>query len=532
MPPLRHPDEYELLDRSSEDSRDSFDIDGADFESYGPGRSPSFLRSRTTRLGRFLAFFTSVARRRTGEAAWKRRKQPIRPRRRISPRQCCFIFNSFLGIILAVILLTAIIRPSYTRLPNHYKALRQAVRSSSESGRGNPRNEKIFIAASLYDRDGSLAGGQWGENVLQLVDMLGENNVFLSIYENDSGKQGESALLEFERRVKCSKKIVYEPHLDVEDISHITLPNGTNRTKRIAYLAEVRNRALRPLDEPGDVKFDKLLYLNDVVFDPIDALQLLFSTHIGDNGVAKYRAACAVDFINPFKFYDTFATRDLEGYSMGVPFYPWFSTAGNAESRNDVLQQKDAVRVRSCWGGMVAFDAEFFQKTKAANTENLGDRRRADANSPARFRAEEDHYWDASECCLIHADIQLPPHKSEEPIDTGVYMNPFVRVAYDTRTLSWLGATRRFERLYSTIHNIINHIGRVPKFNPRRTEIAGEEVEDVVWVQGKNPGEGSYQTVKRRAGTGGFCGRRNLQVMVPNPTSGQKNWETLPVPSV
>ena len=56
-----------------------------------------------------------------------------------------------------------------------------------------------------------------------------------------------------------------------------------------------------------------------------------------------------MDFINPFKFYGTFASRDLEGYSMGLPIYPWFSSAGKAQSRQDVLDQKDAVRVRSCW---------------------------------------------------------------------------------------------------------------------------------------------------------------------------------------
>ena len=76
---------------------------------------------------------------------------------------------------------------------------------------------------------------------------------------------------------------------------------------------------------------------------------------------AQYRAACGVDFINPVKFYDTYATRDLEGYSMGLSFYPRFTDAGKAKSQRDVLEQKDAVRVRSCWGGIVAFDEKYFQ---------------------------------------------------------------------------------------------------------------------------------------------------------------------------
>ena len=68
------------------------------------------------------------------------------------------------------------------------------MQQSTAPGRGNPRHEKVFIAASLYDPDGELALGQWGSRVLELIDLLGPDNVFLSIYENDSGTGGEIAL--------------------------------------------------------------------------------------------------------------------------------------------------------------------------------------------------------------------------------------------------------------------------------------------------------------------------------------------------
>ncbi len=128
--------------------------------------------------------------------------------------------------------------------------------------------------------------------------------------------------------------------------------------KRIAFLAEVRNRALRPLEADPTTRYDKLLFINDVFFNPIDAVQLLFSTNVGSSGRAEYGAACAVDFINAFKFYDRFATRDFEGYTMGIPFFPWFTDAGEAVSRRDVLEGKDAVRVRACWGGMTGAHEE------------------------------------------------------------------------------------------------------------------------------------------------------------------------------
>ncbi|EEP75902.1 conserved hypothetical protein [Uncinocarpus reesii 1704] len=537
MPPrLLHPDEYELVSRSSLDSQDSFDLDEADFEAHAL-TSPSYPKQRVSLFYRLLAHLPFVGRhaqrrllRSSRRAAWKGTRQP-RSCRPSACRRCFFAVHILTGILAVLVIITAIVSPSYTRRPPHYNALRDAILSSKEPGRGNPQNEKVLIAASIYDRDGSLARGQWGENVLKLIELLGPDNTYLSIYENDSGEASSAALQDLDKRVPCNRSMVYEPHLDLKGIQHATLPDGSERVKRIAFLAEVRNRALRPLDDPHGERFDKLLYLNDVYFDPIDAVQLLFATNVDRDGKPQYRAACALDFINAFKFYDTFAARDLEGYSTGIPFYPWFSSAGKGESRRDILQQRDAVRVRSCWGGMVAFDASLFQETASTETSH-GDKRRGQPIEPrafhvARFRAEPDPFWDASECCLIHADIQIPPHKSEEPVDTGIYMNPYVRVSYDTSTLSWLGFTRRFERLYSLPHNLLNHLVGMPWYNPRREERVGEQVQQKVW----DPKSESYKTITRTAGTGGFCGRRALQVMIPNPKKGQKNWEMLPVPA-
>lgn len=411
------------------------------------------------------------------------------------------------------------------------------MQQSTVPGRGNPRSEKIFIAASLYDPNGGLVSGQWGAGVLELVNLLGPENVFLSIYENDSGTKGESSLRNWEAQIPCEKSVVFEDHLNLESLATVTVPGGAKRIKRIEYLAEVRNRALRPLEKNPERQFDKLLYLNDVIFNPVDVLQLLFSTNAADDGIAHYRAACSVDFINPFKFYDTYATRDLQGYGMGLPFFPWFSTAGNGFSRKDVLAGKDAVRVRSCWGGMVAFDARFFQSAMARARERRSltrevQRRQPEAGTtPVRFRASRDVFWESSECCLVHADIQERPLNVDEITDTGVYMNPYVRVAYDSRTLSWLGTTRRFEKLYSLIHTIGNHLVGLPWYNPRRTEVAGQTAEETVWIpHAKGDGSGSFQTVERIAGNDGFCGRRGLQVIVEHREEGQKGWENIPVP--
>ncbi|KAL2827737.1 cryptococcal mannosyltransferase 1-domain-containing protein [Aspergillus cavernicola] len=405
-----------------------------------------------------------------------------------------------LSPVVVLVAFTSTFYPSYTRLPPHYSFLRDQVLDSNQAGRGNLRNEKIFIAASLYDPTGELTQGPWASSVLQLITLLGEENVFLSIYENDSGEEDRLALRNLDHRVPCNRSIVYE-HLDPGELPKIAIPDGAERVKRITYLAETRNRALRPLDE-ATTRFNKLLYLNDVALDPIDALQLLFSTNADETGSRS---------------------TELRGYCMGLPFFPWFSDAGSGQSRRDVLSGKDAVSVRSCWGGMVAFDAQPFQ-SDAQTTAKA-----ARGSLPARFRAlnDTDLFWDASECCLIHADIESPRH-GETETETGIYMNPFVRVAYDTHPLSWLLTTRRFEKLYFAIHNVGSHIVGLPWFNPRREEILGQSYRDTVFMP-EMAAAGSFQTVERVGRHDGFCGRRGLQVVVPR-NQGKKGWQTIPMP--
>lgn len=521
-------DEFELDDHTS----DSFDVDEEDYEAQSLTRRDGAKYAKrarwTDRLRRYLPLWTHKAFERASVFTRARLKRGTGKLRRKSVLgRFCFSLRVIVLVLLSSIIFTFLFRPSYTRPPTLYREIRKWAKTSEEDGRANPNKEKIFIAASIYDPEGELVTRHWKDSVLGLINLLGIQNVFLSVYENDAGNFAEAALVSFENEVKCDHEIIFEKHLDPKAISNVTLPTGEVRVKRMAYLAEVRNRALRPLDKTN-TKYDKVLFLNDVIFDPVEAAQLLFATNVNKEGRADYRAACAVDFINAFKFYDTFATRDLEGYSMGIPFYPWFTTTGHGRSRQDVLDQKDAVRVRSCWGGMVAFDAKFLQAKydDIANLNVAGERLElAKTFKGFRFRHETDLYWDASECCLIHADIQGP-----SPEFDGIYMNPYIRVAYDAKTLSWLHFTRRFERLYSPVHNILNHYVGLPWYNPRRAEAPGSLVTEKVWVANESGVGGSFQMVERLANHAEFCGTRQLQVLKENTAPGEKPWEILPAP--
>lgn len=473
-------------------------------------------------------------------------------RRRRSMPLCAVQTLAFLSYsVLVLVILFGIFAPSYSHPPQRYVTLRRHIEQADAKGRGNTFNEKIFIAAAVYDHEGELLGGEWGARLRRFVDIIGPDNVFLSIYENDADKKAQLAMKAFAESVTCNKAIVHE-HLNLDTLAHVNTPSGETRLKRIAFLAEVRNRALRPLDDPNSSaynrRFDKILYVNDVFFDPVEAANLLFSTNADERtGKTDYRAACAVDFVNPFKFYDTFATRDTEGYRMGVPFFPWFTDSGNGTSRQDVLKQKDAVRVKSCWGGMVAFEAKWLQPRMHVSKIESPD---GATLSPAlRFRAEPDTYWDSSECCLIHADLASLADEKE----LAIFMNPYIRVAYTPTVLRWLQFTRRFERLYPWIHTFVNRISARPSFNPRRTQQPGEEVTDIVWiwdppsqhvmqslgqsgvrisqeVAATSNLNGSWQQVSRKATPGQFCGLQSLLYINEHPKVGEKPWTFADVP--
>ncbi|KAK4953831.1 hypothetical protein LTR10_008435 [Elasticomyces elasticus] len=441
-------------------------------------------------------------------------------------------------LIVALIIGVGIFQPSYSNPPRRYALLRESASATQAPGRANRQNARVYIAASLYDQEGVLVSGDWGDAVLGLVDLLGPQNVYLSVYENNADPKAKAALIDFTQRLECNSSVVADD-LDVSQLPHVRTADGSKMLSRIAFLAKVRNQALRPLAEVSSTayqtRFDKLLYLNDVIFDPIDAANLLFSTNVNEqSGKTQYLAACAVDFINPLKFYDTFATRDFEGFEVGVPFYPWFTNAGEAASRRDVMAQKDAVRVRSCWGGMIAFEARWFQPWMHQSEGSQNQTR-----APLRFRAEEESFWEASECCLVNADMTAMASMELEEHTIGIFMNPYVRVAYSKTVFRWLRLSKRIEWLYSPMQRLLNVVASRPGFNARRLEKPGDHIIDRVWVwendsqHRKRPIDepmsntlGSYRSVQRLASPGAFCGVRHLSFINEHARNGEKRWAT------
>lgn len=312
--------------------------------------------------------------------------------------------------------------------------------SSSSSHKGRSRfdhpsqlapNTSVFIV-SVHRNTADVLLSAWNNAVLSLIDHLGPSNVHFSAIESGS-QDGTKAALSSLRDALDRRGVTHTIHLgstvdeQLQELDTRPLPDAPRASakgwvwdpheehyalRRIPYLAKVRNQAMKPLrdlakpsDTPGITKrktFDRVLWINDVVFSLADALTLL-NTREG-----AYAAACSMDFKTPPFYYDTFALRDDRGDKAGSDYWPWFLSPTSRAA----VRAGEPTRVQSCWNGMVAFDAAPFY-----------------AEPPLAFRGIPDSLADlhleGSECCLVHADNDLSYTQ-----EGGVWLNPNVRVGY------------------------------------------------------------------------------------------------------
>ncbi|KAF2023587.1 hypothetical protein EK21DRAFT_105211 [Setomelanomma holmii] len=272
------------------------------------------------------------------------------------------------------------------------------------------RPEQIFIASIHWNTERILQS--WNEALGGLVKELGTENVFVAVHENGSWDGTKAALKELDAQLGANNverniSVSNTTHLDEILADHgsgwVETSRGIRELRRIPYLFRLRNQALELLQQLAQkgTTFDKVLFLNDVVFSPSDALQLLGT----NNG--EYAAACAMDFKTPPQFYDTFALRDAEGSEILMQTWPYF----RARKSRHALLAKRPTPVASCWSGMVAMAAQPFL-----------------SSPPLRFRGVSDSvaasHVEGSECCLIHVDNT----------EKQVYVNPNVLVGYSSES--------------------------------------------------------------------------------------------------
>lgn len=312
------------------------------------------------------------------------------------------------------------------------------------------RNQKIYIAAQFWTSEEVLIEF-WLAGFLKLIQTIGTDNVYVSIIESGSLDNTADAIRWLDQKLGemgVERTVIVDPttHADAVNAGPLdeqgqqksgwimtgdSTPPGRKELRRIPYLSDLRNRGLEPLlhmHRTTGKTFDKILYLNDVYFEPVDVLTLL-ATNSG-----HYDVACGIDFHYPPAFYDTFALRDTEGRGPVMSTFPYF----RSKETRQALLQGDPAKVSSCWNGMLAVDAApYYDHVESTDGKQIkpGLRFRGIPDSLALKKLE------ASECCLIHADLLASGHAHK-----GIFLNPAVRSGYTSEAyrLTHQGPDRGF----------------------------------------------------------------------------------------
>lgn len=162
----------------------------------------------------------------------------------------------------------------------HQQQQQQEVSSGSggSGGSGGPRTRERLFIASMHWNNEAILRSHWNDAVVELARTWGPENVFVSVYESGSWDDSKDALRDLDSRLD---RLGVPRNITLSDTTHedevsappagdgwIDTSRGKKELRRIPYLARLRNFTLRPLEELTEqgVGFDKVLFLNDVVF--------------------------------------------------------------------------------------------------------------------------------------------------------------------------------------------------------------------------------------------------------------------------
>lgn len=155
--------------------------------------------------------------------------------------------------------------------------------------RDQPRREERIYIASVNWNNEIILRSHWSQALLELAWKLGPENVYISIYESGSYDNTKGALMELDmelERLQVPHTITLSPITHEDEMAAtpgegwVKTPKGDIVLRRIPYLSRTRNMSLKPLEDLAKqgITFDKILFLNDVVFTVGD-LQSPFQSH-------------------------------------------------------------------------------------------------------------------------------------------------------------------------------------------------------------------------------------------------------------
>jgi Cryptococcal mannosyltransferase 1 len=138
-------------------------------------------------------------------------------------------------------------------------------------------NQKIFISSTHWNNEAILQS-HWNSAVLDLVRSVGVENVYVSVYESGSWDDSKGALRVLDQEldaIGAQRTIILDETTHADEIAKapaesgwLQTPRGMMELRRVPYLSKLRNLSLKPLEElqKSGTTFDKILFLNDVVF--------------------------------------------------------------------------------------------------------------------------------------------------------------------------------------------------------------------------------------------------------------------------
>ncbi|VDB99758.1 unnamed protein product [Peniophora sp. CBMAI 1063] len=273
-------------------------------------------------------------------------------------------------------------------------------------------SSNVFLAMNLHDNEEVLP--TFFQEIPKLLDFLGPERVFISIYENGSSDRTPRLLRHFDELLKEM------------GAPHRIITEGTARASdkedghRINFLAAVRNIAMEPLYSgsaaallPDGGPFDDVLWINDVFHCTADVLEVLYQRR-----VQSATQACALDWgvWGDQVIYDRWVLRPMSGsvlYDYNE-IVDWFSSEYTREEQlahlpqlltderdgptRERIQSALPTQVFSCWNGATAFDASVF----APPTDLRFRASHGDLDEQGQLREVTEK---ASECFLSSVDL-------------------------------------------------------------------------------------------------------------------------------
>ncbi|PTB77707.1 glycosyltransferase family 69 protein [Trichoderma longibrachiatum ATCC 18648] len=307
---------------------------------------------------------------------------------------------------------------AYTKgLSSPFPTASSLVASSPTLQAHRANNASYFIAASFWNNDEVL--DSWTAQTLELIDVLGRANVYVSLTENDSEDNTASKLLHFGREL-TRRGVAHSVNITT-DLRGDPPENPWHSIRhRMGYMANLRNGALEPL---GRLKrrFENVVLLNDVVYHHTDVLKLVAAVGGDDvkvNGAqstraGKRRMACSID-MDGATLYDTWVLRDRCGRTASG-FWPFFAS----ERDRRAVREQRVLEVGTCWNGIVVLDGDML------------------LDPPLRSR---DAGWEADTLrfqqppeCIISECMLLPLTITNVTGGAPVVMDPSVIVGYSVK---------------------------------------------------------------------------------------------------